>query len=76
MDVEARLEGCLPAGVIGMTGNRDKGRRGRALETPTPQVCEVLSESAWRMSCTCRATAYASEDAWGSPPGIRVSRWA
>ncbi|MFL9922232.1 hypothetical protein PQR75_44605 [Paraburkholderia fungorum] len=34
MNIEARLEGCLPARVIGMTGNRHKGRRGKALETP------------------------------------------
>jgi hypothetical protein len=24
MDIEARLKGCLPARVIGMTGNRHK----------------------------------------------------
>jgi hypothetical protein len=32
MDIEAGLEGCLPALVIGMTGNRHKGRRGKAVQ--------------------------------------------
>ena len=34
MDIEAPFEGRLPVCVIGMTGNRHKGRCGKALETP------------------------------------------
>lgn len=73
MDIEARLEGCLPARVIRMTGNRHEGRRGKALETPIHRYVKVLSEPAWRMSCTSAATPYASELAWGTPLSIRVS---
>jgi hypothetical protein len=56
MDIEALFEGCLPACVFGMTGNCHKGRRGKALETPIHRYVKVLSESAWRMSCTSEAT--------------------
>ncbi|MFM0513792.1 hypothetical protein [Paraburkholderia sp. RL17-373-BIF-A] len=40
MDIEVLFEGCLPACVIGMAGNRRKGRRGKALESADSRVCE------------------------------------
>ncbi|MFM0631932.1 hypothetical protein [Paraburkholderia xenovorans] len=75
MDIGVLFEGGLPACVIGITGNRHKGFRGKALETPIHGHVKVLSEAAWRMSCTSAATPYAGEHAWGTSLGIRVSRW-